>query len=95
MQRRLPPLNALRAFEAAARLGSFKQAAAEMGHSDFPGGSRATAGRLEPVCQLQAKAHHAAVAYRFHLATLHRLHHAPPDFGAFLCDQPHHNEREG
>jgi len=30
MQRRLPPLNALRAFEAAARLGSFKQAAAEL-----------------------------------------------------------------
>jgi LysR family transcriptional regulator, glycine cleavage system transcriptional activator len=30
MQRRLPPLNALRAFEAAARLGSFKRAAAEL-----------------------------------------------------------------
>lgn len=30
MQRRLPPLNALRAFEAAARLGSFSQAAAEL-----------------------------------------------------------------
>jgi LysR family transcriptional regulator, glycine cleavage system transcriptional activator len=30
MQRHLPPLNALRAFEAAARLGSFKQAAAEL-----------------------------------------------------------------
>src|SRR5215471_17406244 len=30
MQRRLPPLNSLRAFEAAARLGSFKQAAAEL-----------------------------------------------------------------
>ena len=30
MLRRLPPLNALRAFEAAARLGSFKQAAAEL-----------------------------------------------------------------
>lgn len=30
MQRRLPPLNALRAFEAAARLGSFKKAAAEL-----------------------------------------------------------------
>ena len=30
MQRRLPPLNALRAFEAAARLGSFKHAAAEL-----------------------------------------------------------------
>ena len=30
MQRRVPPLNALRAFEAAGRLGSFKQAAAEL-----------------------------------------------------------------
>lgn len=30
MVRRLPPLNALRAFEAAARLGSFKQAAEEL-----------------------------------------------------------------
>jgi LysR family transcriptional regulator, glycine cleavage system transcriptional activator len=30
MQRRLPPLNALKAFEAAARLGSFSQAAAEL-----------------------------------------------------------------
>jgi LysR family transcriptional regulator, glycine cleavage system transcriptional activator len=30
MQRRLPPLNALRAFEAAARLGSFKKAASEL-----------------------------------------------------------------
>src|ERR1700744_5952195 len=30
-RRRLPPLNALRAFEAAARLGSFKEAAAELG----------------------------------------------------------------
>jgi LysR family transcriptional regulator, glycine cleavage system transcriptional activator len=30
-RRRLPPLNALRAFEAAARLGSFKDAAAELG----------------------------------------------------------------
>ena len=30
MHRRLPPFNALRAFEAAARLGSFKQAAAEL-----------------------------------------------------------------
>jgi LysR family glycine cleavage system transcriptional activator len=30
MQRRLPPLNSLRAFEAAARLGSFSQAAAEL-----------------------------------------------------------------
>jgi len=30
LRRRLPPLNALRAFEAAARLGSFKQAAAEL-----------------------------------------------------------------
>jgi LysR family transcriptional regulator, glycine cleavage system transcriptional activator len=30
MQRRLPPLNALKAFEAAARLGSFKTAAAEL-----------------------------------------------------------------
>jgi len=30
MQRRLPPLNSLRAFEAAARLGSFKGAAAEL-----------------------------------------------------------------
>lgn len=30
MARRLPPLNALRAFEAAARTGSFKQAAAEL-----------------------------------------------------------------
>src|SRR5690242_12604896 len=29
--RSLPPLNALRAFEAAARLGSFKDAAAELG----------------------------------------------------------------
>ncbi len=32
-QRRLPPLNALRAFEAAARLGSFVAAAAELGVS--------------------------------------------------------------
>ena len=31
MQRSLPPLNALRAFEAAARLGSFKAAASELG----------------------------------------------------------------
>jgi len=31
MQRSLPPLNALRAFEAAARLGSFKAAAGELG----------------------------------------------------------------
>ena len=31
MQRSLPPLNALRAFEAAARLGSFKDAAGELG----------------------------------------------------------------
>src|ERR1700712_3762329 len=31
MQHPLPPLNALRAFEAAARLGSFKAAAAELG----------------------------------------------------------------
>jgi LysR family transcriptional regulator, glycine cleavage system transcriptional activator len=30
MQRRLPPLNSLKAFEAAARLGSFNQAAAEL-----------------------------------------------------------------
>src|SRR3984957_11715906 len=30
-RRSLPPLNALRAFEAAARLGSFKDAAAELG----------------------------------------------------------------
>jgi LysR family glycine cleavage system transcriptional activator len=30
MQRRLPPLNALRAFEAAARLGSFERAASEL-----------------------------------------------------------------
>lgn len=30
MQRQLPPLNALKAFEAAARLGSFSQAAAEL-----------------------------------------------------------------
>ena len=30
MQRRLPPLNSLRAFEAAARLGSFNQAAGEL-----------------------------------------------------------------
>jgi LysR family glycine cleavage system transcriptional activator len=30
MQRRLPPLNSLRAFEAAARLGSFSQAASEL-----------------------------------------------------------------
>lgn len=30
MPRKLPPLNALRAFEAAGRLGSFKQAAAEL-----------------------------------------------------------------
>jgi LysR family glycine cleavage system transcriptional activator len=30
MQRALPPLNALRAFEAAARLGSFKEAADEL-----------------------------------------------------------------
>jgi LysR family transcriptional regulator, glycine cleavage system transcriptional activator len=30
MQRRLPPLNSLRAFEAAARLGSFKEAASEL-----------------------------------------------------------------
>jgi LysR family glycine cleavage system transcriptional activator len=30
MQRRLPPLNALRAFEAAARLGNFKHSAAEL-----------------------------------------------------------------
>jgi LysR family transcriptional regulator, glycine cleavage system transcriptional activator len=30
MQRRLPPLNALRAFEAAARVGSFKKAASEL-----------------------------------------------------------------
>ena len=30
MQRRLPPLNSLRAFEAAARLGSFKKAASEL-----------------------------------------------------------------
>jgi len=30
MPRRLPPLNALRAFEASARLGSFVAAAAEM-----------------------------------------------------------------
>jgi LysR family glycine cleavage system transcriptional activator len=30
MNRKLPPLNALRAFEAAGRLGSFKQAAAEL-----------------------------------------------------------------
>ncbi len=33
MSRRLPPLNPLRAFEAAARLGSFTSAAAEMGVS--------------------------------------------------------------
>ncbi|WP_157080750.1 LysR family transcriptional regulator, partial [Methylobacterium variabile] len=31
MRRALPPLNALRAFEAAARLGSFKAAADELG----------------------------------------------------------------
>ena len=31
MRRTLPPLNALRAFEAAARLGSFKAAADELG----------------------------------------------------------------
>ena len=31
MRRSLPPLNAIRAFEAAARLGSFKDAAAELG----------------------------------------------------------------
>ena len=30
-RRSLPPLNALRAFEAAARLGSFKDAATELG----------------------------------------------------------------
>lgn len=30
MKRPLPPLNALRAFEAAGRLGSFKDAAAEL-----------------------------------------------------------------
>jgi LysR family transcriptional regulator, glycine cleavage system transcriptional activator len=30
-RRRLPPMNAVRAFEAAARLGSFKEAAAELG----------------------------------------------------------------
>ena len=30
MQRRLPPLNALRAFESAARLGSFASAAVEL-----------------------------------------------------------------
>src|SRR3978361_2507275 len=30
MKRLLPPLNALRAFEAAGRLGSFKEAAAEL-----------------------------------------------------------------
>ena len=30
-RRSLPPLNAVRAFEAAARLGSFKEAAAELG----------------------------------------------------------------
>lgn len=30
MKRVLPPLNALRAFEAAGRLGSFKEAAAEL-----------------------------------------------------------------
>ena len=31
MRRRLPPLNALRAFEVAARLGSFSAAASELG----------------------------------------------------------------
>jgi LysR family transcriptional regulator, glycine cleavage system transcriptional activator len=30
-RRSLPPLNAIRAFEAAARLGSFKEAAVELG----------------------------------------------------------------